>query len=1137
MKIFRLLLLLIFCPGYVLAQPTALSWGLHLDNHLDSDIDSVTDSGGVVIHIPLLSIPQKGNLPPLKIDLVSNNLSATFYQPVYWVGGDATYLVNLRGDYTGPGVFPLDNITLHDEQQYTEIANDGENSYGYLSQYIADQYGTRHLVQPPSDGSNGLALSVDGSGYTYGWANGGPFISNGRGVRWTTTCNSSGYCSIGYPYITDSNGNQIVATYSGSDPQYWTDSYGNHIDSPWSRNTGCKNLSYNLSPTTSSPYSFCYEYVSATGAVNTGGGPAGHVSGNFLSLTSVSTPAGNYTFSFDSWGSLSKVTLPSGGSLCYQWITTSNDSDTKTIERRIQKRILDPYGTDCDSATISLPTWTYSYTPTTYGRVAAEYRIDNPDGTYETRWGINSGSDHKFYNASGTLEKEVQIQHPSWAAWDGDAVYSPTAITTTTLRNGSQFKTCITYAGDTDPCSSDPIAGDVQKMVYLTHWYGNSQVDAVPAHISGIMRQDEYASANSTSGNLLRRTEYQYKWQQDGNYFDANIFDSPVSKLIIDYSSVSPKGAKTVYQYDETGRGPSGAHGNQTTASTTIDLPGSTTIDTHVNYGTDGMPISSVDGNGKSTTYSYQCSNALPYQVTDPLGHMTQSSYNCASGKLTERKDSNDLAANRDGTKFTYDTLGNLQRTDRPDGSFSSSVFTYGPMPTVALSSSGQNGSTLSSTVYYDGLGRQTQAVTNTPEGQIEVDRKYDLSGRLQSMSNPFNNTGGTASLWTSYLYDVLGRVTDQCQPSSSDTCIPSSATTFIHTDYNRIRHNANGGVVAPASGDAGIVEIKDESGRVVRQTSDALGRLIRVEEPSPAISGSTLSTVYQTPSLDDAGSFITTSYQYNALDGLVGVVQSGTYGQSGSTEVPRTRSFSYDSLGRLVSSLNPEVSGNSTSLSSSCSGSFPRSVTCYEYDSNGNLKKKTNPSGIVITYAYDDINRLTSRTYSGGQSTPTDCYSYEDSSVSESKGRLTSKWTQAPGSGGCSSSVQALSKNKVLAYNIAGHITSESRCIWTNCWIPNKDHTLNYTWDLAGNLWTQTNGFPVGDDAYIKLTYTFDSANRNTKVASSWSDANHPGTLFNVNLFTPSGAVSNADVGTNLSIAQSYDSRLRIFSMTAGAK
>src|SRR6185369_6088444 len=93
-------------------------------------------------------------------------------------------------------------------------------------------------------------------------------------------------------------------------------------------------------------------------------------------------------------------------------------------------------------------------------------------------------------------------------------------------------------------------------------------------------------------------------------------------------------------------------------------------------------------------------------------------------------------------------------------------------------------------------------------------------------------------------------------------------------------------------------------------------------------------------------------------------------------TQGVQTRTFTYDSLSRLVSASYPEIVG----------------TVSYSYDDNGNLTQKTDPRpGFSTTFQYDSLNRGTSRTYTGSTPTPTVTYTYDSPSVPFSKGRLVS--------------------------------------------------------------------------------------------------------------------------------------------------
>ena len=103
----------------------------------------------------------------------------------------------------------------------------------------------------------------------------------------------------------------------------------------------------------------------------------------------------------------------------------------------------------------------------------------------------------------------------------------------------------------------------------------------------------------------------------------------------------------------------------------------------------------------------------------------------------------------------------------------------------------------------------------------------------------------------------------------------------------------------------------------------------------------------------DPSGVGYVTAYSYDGLGNMIQSFQSG-----------QVRSYTFDGLSRLLNATTPETG-------TTCYGTYSGS-TCLAngYDGNGNLIKKTDARGVVITYSYDAGNRLTQKSYS--DSTPT---------------------------------------------------------------------------------------------------------------------------------------------------------------------
>jgi YD repeat-containing protein len=416
------------------------------------------------------------------------------------------------------------------------------------------------------------------------------------------------------------------------------------------------------------------------------------------------------------------------------------------------------------------------------------------------------------------------------------------------------------------------------------------------------------------------------------------------------------------------------------------------------------------------------------------------------------------------------------------------------------------------STRTFDGLGRLVRLVD---PGLATTDTTYDHLDRVASVSNPYIAAGDQTSGFTSYAYDALGRRLLQCQPDNgtgSGPCVAENS--YLQWYYN------------------GYVTTFYDERRVSPwvRTSDALGRLTNVVEPGS----------------------LQTGYTYDALNNLQSVNQTGI---SANGEVPRTRSFTYDSLSRLVCASNPENSLNA--CPASAMSLMPSGVTLYGYVKNGILCagnvslpcSKTDARGVTTGYIYDALNRVTSRTYSGQNTvasaiagtSPSSCYQYDG--ATNGIGRLAAQWTQP---GACPQSLPASSTitwRQIQSYDAVGRMTAEEQCAWAPCASPNS---LSYAYDLAGNLAYSTNGLPISATSInptapgLAMTYGIDAAGRLNKVTSNWSGS-YPATLFEadqvVNGVSPYGpfGLTAAQLGVNsqqqaaMAQIRTYDNRARL--------
>jgi RHS repeat-associated protein len=258
-----------------------------------------------------------------------------------------------------------------------------------------------------------------------------------------------------------------------------------------------------------------------------------------------------------------------------------------------------------------------------------------------------------------------------------------------------------------------------------------------------------------------------------------------------------------------------------------------------------------------------------------------------------------------------------------------------------------------------------------------------------------------------------------------------------------------------------------------------------------------------------DAGQFdnspYRTIYSYDALGNLLQVDQKGS-APNDSTQW-RTRTFTYDSLSRLLTATNPE-SGKIT----------------YSYDDDGNLLQKTSPAPNqtgtatqTVSYCYDELHRVTGKGY-GVQSCPlaTPIVSYAYDSGDNAIGKLTSLTDQA----GTAS----------YSYDVLGRLAAETRTL-TGANNAAISKNLSYSYNLNGSLKSLT--YPSGN----VVTYTPDSAGRTLSAIDSGNGINYVTSATYGPDSALTGFVSgNSGTFAGITNAFSYNKRLQPLAMSASA-
>ncbi|QHH96410.1 toxin C-terminal domain-containing protein [Acinetobacter dispersus] len=368
------------------------------------------------------------------------------------------------------------------------------------------------------------------------------------------------------------------------------------------------------------------------------------------------------------------------------------------------------------------------------------------------------------------------------------------------------------------------------------------------------------------------------------------------------------------------------------------------------NYGNLSKVTVSGAGNGTDTNIGSRVVNSF-YEAgaghsagvfktreTNALSQQASSSYDAVTGQMLTSTDLNGVVS-----KQTVDSLGRV-KVSTPAGAAQTTndyqlCKTFVGVGTNSREcETGENYKTTSTTalnapvlVFKDAVGNVKRTVTKAYDNvnDVVVRSEYDASGRLYRSSVPSLSNVAYGSLqWTSYEYDVLGRVTKLVEPGNR-------VTTYTYDGLQSSIINAKGLKRTEKSNIANeVVEILDHDNNALKYTRDALGRLIQTTD---ALGNSIVLT------LDNNGNKLqqvdpvlgTWKYRYNPLGQVVW--QQDAKGQQ--------TTFQYDALGRLKQRVEPDLSSTWT-WDTAANG-------------KGKLAQVSSANGYSESYAYDAFGRL----------------------------------------------------------------------------------------------------------------------------------------------------------------------------------
>ena len=634
---------------------------------------------------------------------------------------------------------------------------------------------------------------------------------------------------------------------------------------------------------------------------------------NMLVVSSVVLPDGtSYTFGYNegSYGELTSITLPHGGSVSYTYATAPGLS-ANPPSRWVQQHA----GSDGTTtfAWTQASTSSYKQAGTTCGLVTNQVTTASAQNTY------------KFSTCNGNiLLQEVDHGSATSSLIDAIDLYSyDTSYPCPTIGTAKVYPIACTglqWMNITGKTTVLPANGSGQSVVTDKQYsYGNPGT-GVP---TSVKQWDYYAGAPTTlpdspPGLPTREVDTTLGYNVNGALFPTQVNIKDVTGSVV---------ASTTYSYDESAytsstssSAPShsdalvtGNRGNVTTVTQCCGWNGQSNVQltSHVWYDDAGTVLAVQDANGNKTSFTaYDPTDTFPTTISLPstaaVSHVIQQTYDPNSGQIASVTDENQQT-----TSYTFDSLGRPYQVQfSNNGSPVTLQTTTYPTASETDTSVLQSGGVLLSSVsIVDAYGRPSQST----QGGVSTETHYDGQGRLWYVTNAHGSTPSATDGSTYYSHDELGRVSSVKLPNGYSTSYVYAQNTVTVTDP--LQHSRE------------IV-------------SDAFGNTTAVYEP------------------DSTGALsLATSYQYNWQNQLVQVLQKG--GTTDSTQW-RKRTFSYDGVGRMTSQTTPEAGttsfayDNNGNLSNSQTQNTTNNTSQYTYDALNRVLTAAIGGGPTYTYTYD---------------------------------------------------------------------------------------------------------------------------------------------------------------------------------------
>jgi RHS repeat-associated protein len=454
------------------------------------------------------------------------------------------------------------------------------------------------------------------------------------------------------------------------------------------------------------------------------------------------------------------------------------------------------------------------------------------------------------------------------------------------------------------------------------------------------------------------------------------------------------------------------------------------------------LVLTSTDENGQVTTYQYETDTLRQKKIIYPNGGYMQTEY---SDKLVTN--TNELVPNFRLMTQALDSTGITQNY-----------------------------------TYFDGRGSAIRDAGQTPNGWNILAVEYDKLGREIKSYNPFSGATPTATVPVGTKYSEILSI----DALSRTTSIKFQDNTTISREFSDTN-------ITPSGFNKTFVTITDQAGKKRRQVVDALGRLVRVDEPDLNNNLGAVDNPNQ-PTL----------YEHDGNDNLSKITQSNGVNT-------QERLFKHDALSRLTHERQVEANATLDNVGvKQTSGGLWTKVM--KYNTSGLLVDGYDARGVNAHFIYDGLNRVSTITFSDG--TPQITYTYDQERAGYyNKGLLTRVETAE---GNPTTRPDTPSTSTEFDHDKMGQIVKQRQSIGS------QTYNLEYSFNLAGQLISEK--YPSGRI----VSAGYDTKGRLTSV----SDQNRS-YLTDAQYQHPAARLTSMTLGNGNSQTFEFNDRLQMSSQT----